>query len=321
MPVPYGTTLYGQVRKDTLRLLDEYSSRGMVQSENKTADYNLKIQSLANDAVSDLSVTFAKIPEVFEIAHYPIKNSVFDDTSTPKQIIPGSGDFSISLKSAKACYFEAIGPGTAVIEEMLDGAVYTAIETIDIPVTVTAFTAYRRLIASSSEAHVVRLRFTGQYLFLVRNYVLYPISFYNEAAVQAHSDWVAYDLPDNFFKLNFIEARKPTRQYANYQNYRLRPDKKILFNTYDSPLNLILHFWRKPILLSYSGVLNIDDQLILDISDEAARLVPYFCAGKIFLTEGDETKGTLLVNIYESRKAALSLDIGVNSGSRSLYGW
>ena len=293
-----------------------------MQAPTKVADYGLKIQSLVNDALSDLANTSAKLPEVFEIAHYPIKNTLSDDTSTPKQFIPGNGDFSISLTNAKSAYWECIGPGTVIIEETSDGTNYTEIEEVTIPSTVTGFTAYRRLITPALTTNTVRLRFTGSYMYLFRNYVLYPISFPSEAAVQQHSDWVLYDMPANFHKLNFVEARKPTRQYSNYTTYKLRPDKKIAINSYDAPLNLLAHYWRKPTLLTYSGVTATDDLLTVDVFDDTAgRIIPYFCAGQILISEGDTGRGTLLLNIYESRKNTIINDIGVNSELSNVYGW
>ena len=302
--------------------MDEYSSRGTVQAPTKVADYGLKIQSLVNDALSDLANTSAKLPAVFEIAHYPIKNTLSDDTSTPKQFIPGNGDFSISLTNAKSVYWECIGPGTVIIEETADGTNYTEIEEITVPSTVTGFTAYRRLITPSVSTNTVRLRFTGDYLYLFRNYVLYPISFPSEEAVQQHSDWVMYDMPTDFFKLNFVEAKKPTRQYQNYTTYRFRPDKKIFINSYDAPLDVLCHYWRKPTLLTYSGVTATDDLLVVDVLDDAsARVIPYFCAGQVLISEGNTGNGTLLLNIYESRKSNFIVDIGVNSGISNVYNW
>jgi len=57
---------YGDIRKQTLRLLDEYSSRGaIVTSITKIGDIKLKIQGLINDAQYDLAKTKAKIPKVY----------------------------------------------------------------------------------------------------------------------------------------------------------------------------------------------------------------------------------------------------------------
>ena len=110
------TVNYGQIRSATLKLLDEYSSRGSLQAANKTADYNFKIQTLVNESIMELASTNAKLPKTFLIAHNPIKNTLSDDTSTLRQYLPGS-DYSITLVNAKACFFEASYPAEIVIEE------------------------------------------------------------------------------------------------------------------------------------------------------------------------------------------------------------
>ena len=49
---------YGQIKLHTLRLLDEFSSSGVVQT---TQDVLVKIMELTNDGLMDLAATTAKI--------------------------------------------------------------------------------------------------------------------------------------------------------------------------------------------------------------------------------------------------------------------
>lgn len=44
---------YGQIQAATLKLLDEYSSRGAIQAANKTADNKFKIQQITNDETNE----------------------------------------------------------------------------------------------------------------------------------------------------------------------------------------------------------------------------------------------------------------------------
>src|SRR5665648_390487 len=94
---------YGQVRSATLKLLDEWSSRGAIQGASKVADYSFKIQQITNESIIELASTTAKLPKTLLIAHNPIKNALSDDTSTLKNHLPGI-DSSIVLLNACLLY-------------------------------------------------------------------------------------------------------------------------------------------------------------------------------------------------------------------------
>ena len=294
---------YGQIRKDTLRLLDEFSSRGTVQPSSKVADYNLKIQSLVNAAIYDLASSKAKIPTNFKIMHNPVNNTYSEDTSELQQHLPGE-DFSITLEDAKACFFEASYPGEIVIEESSDGGeTYTEIETINVPSSETGLVEYKRLISPSASGNIIRLRFTGDYIYQYRNYVLYAYSWPTQAEVQQHRPVFEYDLPANFLDLDEVTA-KTWRQTVPYSNYSISREK-IYFNAYDYPMELIINYWRKPTLLTFTGTEATDDAQTIDLSDDAALIIPWSVAGEIFKSEKDLSAGTLLINQYEAKKANL----------------
>lgn len=290
---------YGQVKSTVLKLIDEYSSRGAIQAASKIADIKYKIQDLTNSTIYDLASTTAKIPAVFNIAHNPIKNVLMDDTSSLKQHLPGT-DFTLSLVGAKSTFFECTGPATVTIEE---GS--AVLETIVIPSTVTTLTEYRRLISAVNPNSTITLRFTGPYVYTFRNYTLYPYSFPTEADVQQHRPWFEYALPTDFFDLNNVFAKRDARQYSAYPNYILTPNKRISFNAFDSPIELIVNYWRRPNLLTFINDDPTDDAQILDLTDDAAMIVPYNVAGQVLNSEKQIAEGTLLLNQFETKKAML----------------
>lgn len=113
---------YGQIKNATLKLVDEYSSRGAVQGATKIADLTLKIQDVVNDAYYDLASTVAKIDAVQVIDRtlqdslveyslatdfmdinylaFKLDNGEYQETST-YQIIPGN---KIVLPSSGVVY-------------------------------------------------------------------------------------------------------------------------------------------------------------------------------------------------------------------------
>lgn len=294
---------YGEIKDATLKWIDEYSSRGAVQSLTKTVDYNFKIQTGVNESINNLASTVAKIAADFPFIHNPIKNTRSDDTSEIKIHLPGD-DYSISLTNAQATFFEIGYPGVAVLEESADvGETYSTIETITVPSTVAGFTEYRRLISPSSPTNLVRLRFTGSYPYSFRNEILYDIAFVNEESVQQHRPIFIIDLPLNFLKPDAIYTLSG-QQEIPYTKGSIK-NGRFYYSGYETPKQFLIRYWRKPNLLTFTGVDATDRELEIDLTDEAALIIPQNVAGKILISEQQVTNGTLLINMYEAAKSQL----------------
>lgn len=314
------TTTYGQIRKSTLALIDEFSSRGAVQAPIKVADYNYKIQNVCNESIYELASTTAKLPKTLLIPHNPIKNTLADDTSSIRQHIPGV-DTSIVLQNAKSCFFETTGPATIVIEESNNGTTYTEIETITIASTVTTFAEYKRLITPTLATNTVRLRFTGDYVYLFRNHVLYQYSFPNEASVQQHRPFWTIDTPTDFLDLNYVEIKRDARQFVPYLNMIKTPENQLYFNSYDFPSEFLVHYWRKPTLLTFTGVQEVDDAMLIDLRDDAALIIPYNAAGTIQNSEESGRGNDYLKKYMEKRMNLISSTNSHTGAISNLYNW
>lgn len=314
---------YGNIRKQTLALLDEYSSSGNVQT---TADVLVKIRDMVNQAMVDLASTTAKIHGEYFLTHSPVLNELSRDTSSIKNHLPGI-DFSVELAGAKAYFFEATGPGTVKVEESITG-VWTELSSIDL--TGSTMTEYKGLITASSAANTVRLRFTGDYIYRYRNYILYPYTFQTVTDIQPHKPHFEYDLPADFLKLDTVMTKRDTRQYVPYINFILRSDKKIAFNRYDVGEYLI-HYWRMPTFFTFTGTESVDDaqtfgidvaNSIYRVEDEAALIIPYYAAGQVLMSESDLSKGIALLNMYEQKKVNLTgNNLGYTGSVLNIYGW
>ena len=310
---------YGQIRSSTLKLIDEWSSRGQVQGTTKTADYNFKIQQITNESIYELASTTAKLPKTLLVPHNPIKNSPYQDTSSIKQHI--DTDFSISLQGAKSLYFETTGPASILIEETADGTTYSTIETITVASSVTTFTEYRRLITPSLSTNTVRLRFTGDYVYLFRNYILYDVTFLDEASVQSHSPWRRIATPADFLDLNYVEIRRDTRQFVPYTNLIKTPENELFFNNLEGPSELLIHYWRKPTLLTFTGVEATDDELEIDLRDDAALILAYNIAGTIQNSE-EEGRGDGYLKKYTEKRMNLISSNSSHVGTMvNLFKW
>ena len=309
---------YGQIRTATLKILGEFSSRGAVTPQSKNADFNYQIQQIVNESIYELASTTAKLPATFPIAHNPVKNALSDDTSSLRQHLP-SVDFSITLLNAKACFFEAIYPATVVLEESVDGVTYTEIETIN--VTATVLTEYRRLITPSLPTNTVRLRFTNDFVYVFRNYILYPYSWASEAEVQQHRPWFIYTPPANFLDLNYVEIKRDSRQYVPYSNMIKTPENQLAFNSYDGPCEFLIRYWRKPTLLTFTDVQATDDAMVIDLRDDASLIIPYNVAGTIQNSE-EANRGDGNLKKYMEKRMNLIPSTTSQTGSIiNLYNW
>lgn len=313
---------YGQVRKSTLKLLDEFSSRGSIQSPSKVVDYGFKIQQIVNESIMELASTTAKLPKTLLVPHSPVKNTLADDTSSIKTHLPGV-DFSITLGNAGSCVFESTGPATIIIEESSDGSTYVPLETITIASTVTTFTEYKRLITPSLSTNTIRLRFTGDYVYLFRNYILYQYSFPDEASIPSHAPWRKIATPDDFLDLNYVEITRDARQYLPYSNLIKTPENELFVNNLESACEFKIHYWRKPNLLTFTDVQETDDALVIDLRDDAALIICYNCTGTIMNSENQtEHPGDSFLKKYtEKRMNLISSTASHVSSLSNLYNW
>jgi hypothetical protein len=87
-------------------------------------------------------------------------------------------------------------------------------------------------------------------------------------------------------------------------------------------MELIIHYWRKPAMLTFTGDETTDDAQTIDLTDEAAHIIPYDIAGEVFKSEKQVTEGMILINQYEAKKANLpSNNSNYAASILNIYGW
>lgn len=292
-----------EVKNQIRALMDELSSRGAILAGIKVADILLKARYFVNPVLYDLATTTAKLAKTKNYTLNPLMNLLNQDTSTIKKHLPGI-DVAYELVGAKSCFFECSGPATVTIDEKING-VWTNLQTITISSSVTTLTEYKRLITASSSTNSIRLNFSGLYAYDYRNYILYPYTFPTETDIQQHRPSFEFNLPTDFLKLNQWLAKSESRQYKPYSNVTMLPTKKFAINRYESPLELQLVYWRKPTLLTFTGVDAVDDIQELDCTEDAAQIVFLGVASRCLISEKDETAGIVIRNDYEAAKSGL----------------
>jgi len=309
--------LYSQLVTAVLKKIDEYSTKGNILAESKTIDLRYKIPEATNEVLLDLAHTTGKLEASFAIVHNPVSNALNQDTSSIQANVPGA-DYSISLPSAKACYFECTGPATVYVEEETADNIWTILETIDILSSQKTFAEYRRLITASVSTNTIRLRFSGDYHYSYRNYVLYDVPFPTEDEVQQHGNYFMYAMPSDFMALKNCQIRKDIRQWQDFREYALDATaKEIGFDAYQVG-EYRANYYRMPTLIgTTTPVLSAE----IDALDEALPFIATGVASRVLLLD-DMTISTILWNQYEIAKGNM---LGVQNIAprkhKSLSGW
>lgn len=282
----------GEIKDMALQLIDEYSSNGELISDAENADVLSKMTNLANKAQAELSKV-ARIEAVHSFTQKGIENllgtyATWDIVQyTPDEELYFDGD------GAKAYYFEVDGPGTVYIEEV--GG--STLATITVPDTVTTFTAYKGLVSPSSDTAKVRMRFAGDYVYNTKNRALYPYTFPSADDVPQWKAYNEYDLPSDFWEISKLIRIGDTRRLENFRNYQITK-KKLYLNRFEEG-EFRLYYWKKPTLLS-------DDTDVPEIPEEYHYLIAHYVAAMVLIARGETSKGTLLLNVYETDKYAIS---------------
>lgn len=315
---------YGEIVNATLRLIDEYSSRGVVSAPIKTADLRAKIPDAVNQICMDLATTTGKLAKEWQIINFPVLNDSSKDTSTIKNHLPGTDDYIATLTGARAYFIEVSGYYDIVIEESISG-VWT--ELVELTPTVGSepaiFTELKGLLTPSSLSNAVRMRCTGDYVFPYRNHILYPYTFPSTEEVQQNRPFFLYDLPTDWLKLNNVMIRKDTRQWTSFAEYKVTADQ-FGFNRY-AVGEILVNYWRKPIAIAVADTTSptaLELAQTIDATPDATQIVPLGVAGMVTVKD-DPAMSSYFLNIFESRKYELVQQDGSYGLSTipSLTGW
>lgn len=298
--------IYKELVDATLKLIDEYSSRGVVTAAIKTADIRAKIPDAVNQICMDLATTTGKLAKEWQIINYPVLNDSSKDTSSIKNHIPGTDDYIATLTGARAYFLEVSGHYDIVIEESISG-VWT--ELVELTPTVgsepTTFTELKGLLTPSSLTNSVRMRCTGDYIYPYRNHILYPYTFPTADDVQQNRPFFLYDLPADWLKLNNVMIRKDTRQWTSFAEYKVTSEQ-FGFNRYATG-EILVNYWRKPTAIAVADTTNpttAELAQIIDATTDAAQVTPLGVAGMVTVKD-DPAMSSYFLNLYESRKFQL----------------
>ena len=284
----------------------EYSVDGVPIPDGENADYLNRMNRFADTAQKELSQV-KKIHAVFNISHNPIKPQQgllqgFD----LKQYLPGTDLIDI-YPGSRAYYFEVDNVADIYIEENVNG-VWTTLKTINNTVK-GQFTAYKGLINASNTTNQVRLRFSGNYVYNIRNKALYAYPFPTDADVMDYRPYVKYDMPSDFMELKKVIQQTDPRMYKEMIAYYWEGKRTFVLNYYDTG-SFDIHYYRYP--TSIDAI--TPDTYEFEIDTEAQEAIPFFIAGHCLMDE-NANLAIQLLNEYQTKLSRLYMsdDFGITT--------
>jgi hypothetical protein len=237
------------------------------------------------------------------INHTPLENKA---DKTGYETIEVTEETYYTAESGKAYYFEVSGNGHLTIEYMKDGA-WTACEH-DYDLNGNGFKAYRGMIKAdgNSISGTVRLKFSGEYLFYIRNVAIYDrLLSADPEDIPAYGKYARYDisaLADDFLGL----ATPPIIEYSSdnsplkylSEHYDVENGRVILLLNSIKGLFKVMYN-RKPKEIVNKGNISTDDTKI-DLDEDLAALLPLLVASYVWL-EDEPEKAQYYLSLYNDR--------------------
>lgn len=294
----------GEVKESVLHKMREYSNSGNLITEASNKDYLLSMIDIFNNTQMRLATTVNKISKNYEIAQANPKNLLGLDFSIDNKTFEGE-DIFYEARSAKAYSFEVNNEATVYIEEY-DGSEWNILETINHIAENVEFTRYKGLLTPSSTDNKIRIRFSGDSYYAYRYVALFGVTFADEDDIPYYAPYVPYDLPDDFYKLDYVDYERPHAKRTAYSLYKLdylnSKDRTILIK-YDANGSFIINYYAYPTKFPFDpDELTKYDDMEFDVPDE--------CINSII----DETVSILLSdeNAYMSDRSKRDYYISMN---------
>lgn len=235
------------------------------------------------------------------INHKPLMNLVKESTFSPVEKI---GDLTFEAIDAKAYFFEADGNGVVYLELYVpETDAWRVFGSVELRSNQT-FAAYKGFIKKEG-AFVngrIRLRFTGEYLYSVKNVALYEHLYSGDAAdipaYEAYTRYKVKNLVADFMAFCCPPIKETGENTILNQEYEQEGDSTILL-PYDKRGVYKVLYERRPKAIENTGATTNDIQEI-DLDDELCSLMPILIAAYVWIDD-EPQKSEYYLSLYRER--------------------
>jgi hypothetical protein len=301
----------GEAKAKSLSLMAEYSVDGVAIPDGENADYLNRMNRFSDQAQKEIA-QYKKIPAVKLISQDIIPNQIAQLYAFDlKQKL--NTDVIESAVGCQAYYFEVDGIADIYVEESING-VWTILKTINNTVK-GQYTKFKGLLTPSSLTNQVRLRFSGLYVYSIRNRALYAYTFPTDDDVPEASAYIKYEMPDDFMELNKVILVSDPRSYSQLAEYFWEGKKTFVTNAFKTGAYQI-HYYRYPTTITK----DTPDTYEFEVDTEAQEAIPFFLAGQALMDENAQMAIQRL-NEYQMRLSKLSNQTQLNVTTISESYW
>ena len=307
-----------------MRVCELYDHVAQLGFEDTMLEYDRHFVLTANRALYEVAVLRPQTGSVL-VHHEPLENMINNSSFAPLKKID---DIIFMEDGAKAFYFEAYGIGSCHVEKYNESTgtwtdCYAPIA-INSPNT---YTAYRNFFKYDNEfvEGQVRLRFTGDYVFYVRNVAIYQYLLgANAADIPAYEPYTAYDI--SAMAPDFLTLYKPpivddgTHDYLSGNEYDVE-NGRVVQLPYGKPGVYKIRYNRKPTAIADDGD-PAHNTAVIDLDEDLCQLLPCLIAAFVW-ADDEDAKAQYYLAQYNAQ-AALIMAKTRNTEPvqyKNTYGW
>ena len=220
------------------------------------------------------------------INHKPLANLITENTFSPVEKID---DLTYEAEGAKAYYFEADGNGVVYLEKYDESTEEWSIFGEITLKSNKTFVPYKGFIKELGAfvSGRVRLRFTGEYIYSVKDVALYQYLYSDDLAdIPAYEAYTRYDikkLVTDFMALCCPPIAEADENTLLNQDYEQEGESVILL-PYDRRGVYKILYEHRPTAIENTGATTEDTQE-LDLDDELCSIMPILVAAYVWIED------------------------------------
>ena len=309
-----------------MKVCELYDHVAQLGFEDTMLEYDRHFILSANRALFEVASLRPQTSHVL-IHHEPMENMIKNYSFAP---VKKMSDIVYTADGAKAFYFEACGYGYCHVERCREVDNVWVWEDCYAPIAISSpgtYMPFRNFITVDSNFvnGEVRLRFTGDYTFYVRNAALYEeILGPNVSDIPAFEPFTSYDVP--MMADDFLRLYKPpivddgTHAYLRGSEYDIENGKAILL-PYDKPGVYKVRYIRKPApIVDTESPATLQD--VIDLDEDLCQLMPLLIAAYVW-ADDEDAKAQYYLSQYQQQAALIRATEAKSEPVqyRSTYGW
>ena len=307
-----------------MKVCELYDHVAQLGFEDTMLEYDKHFVLTANRSLYEVASLRPQTGSIL-IHHEPMENMITNFSFAPQK---KTDDIVFMEDGAKAFYFEACGLGTCHVEKYNEST--GTFTDCFAPIAINSkghYTAYRGFIKYDNNfvEGEVRLRFTGNYVYYIRNVALYEYILSDEVNdIPAFEPYTKYDV--SAMCSDFLTFCRPPieddeeHKFLSGVDYDLENDRVILL-PYDKPGVYKVRYNRKPLPIANDGD-PANNESVIDLDEDLCQLLPLRIAAFVW-ADDEDAKAQYYLAQYNAQ-AALIMAQTRNAAPvqyRNTYGW